>query len=199
VVGNGRPLRDPDAEQPLCVLRADVRGFSDYMGQPALEHTVREALREIVRRHTAPCRYAEVSEGDAITVIHDDPNAMVKIARRIMEDLHEAEGHPVLRVAVDYGPGTVKRGGTGAVASGAPLRTAARLEPHVTPNEIWSTTHFKEALERTASLFEAQVIRSGGSSADAWSKGYLNIRKPGSNEPDDRIKVFRVVGKSMGA
>jgi class 3 adenylate cyclase len=180
------------------VLRADVKGFSEYVGEPALEYSVREALRDIVRRHTAACRYAEVSDGDAITVVHDDPNGTVKIARRIMEDLYETDGHPVLRVALDFGPVTIKRGGGDTVASGAPLRTVARIEPHVTPNEIWSTESFRRALERTASMFEAREIGSGEPSA-AWRDGYLNIRKPGSQEPDTHIKVFRVTGKSMRA
>jgi class 3 adenylate cyclase len=197
VVGNGRPWRDPDAEQPLCVLRADVRGFSKFVTQPELEHSVREALRAIVRAHAAVCRYAEVSDGDAITVVHDDPNALVKIGRRIMEDLHDVQGHPILRVALDYGPVTVSRSGNSMVASGAPLRTAARLEPHVTPNEIWSTAGFKRVLERSTSLFEAREIGAGELQGEAWADGRLDIRKPGSTEPSDRITAYRIVGKSM--
>lgn len=197
VVGDGRPWRDPDAEQPLCVLRADIRGFSEFLKNPELERTVRDALREIVRTHTTQCRYAEVSEGDAITIVHDDPNAIVKIARRIMEDLHDAQGHPILRVALDYGPVAVRRSGDSMVVSGAPLRTAARLEPHVVPNEIWSTEAFKRALERTTSLFEAREIAAGEIQSDAWNSGRLNIRKPGSTEADEAITVYRIAGKSM--
>ena len=179
------------------MLRADVLGFSEFVKQPDLEHSVRETLRDVVRTHTVSCRYAEVSDGDAITIIHDDANGLVKVARRIMEDLYDAHGHPILRVALDYGPVTVRRSGDGMVASGAPLRRAARLEPHVTPNEIWSTNSFKSALERTTSLFEAQEIRAGELNGDAWSNGQLNIRKPGSAEADARIPVYRIAGKTM--
>jgi class 3 adenylate cyclase len=179
------------------VLRADVRGFSEFVKHPELERNVRAALREIVRTHTTMCRYAEVSDGDAITVIHDDPNAVVKIARRIMEDLHDAQGHPILRVALDHGPISVRRSGESMVVSGAPLRTAARLEPHVIPNEIWSTAAFKYALERSTSLFDAQQIGGEEIQTDAWGDGRLNIRKPGSAEEDEWIAVYRIVGKSM--
>ena len=83
------------------------------------------------------------------------------------------------------------------VVSGAPLRTAARLEPHVIPNEIWSTAAFKYALERSTSLFDAQEIAAGEIQSDAWNDARLNIRKPGSAEADECISVYRIVGKSM--
>lgn len=80
--------------------------------------------------------------------------------------------------------------------SGAPFRIAARLEPHVTPNEIWVTESFKRALERGPTLYEAAEIPAEKQSDGAWAEGKLNIRKQASREPDQWIRVFRIEDRS---
>jgi len=197
VVGDGRPWHDSGGEEPLCVLRADIKDFSGIMASNA-EHAVRKRLSDAVQAHAADtCRHHEISSGDSITLVHHDPNAIVKVIRRIMEDLFEVPGNPVLRVAIDHGRVTMSAAVEAGIMSGAPLRLAARLEPHVTPNEIWVTEAFKIALEAGPTLYDAVEIPADDQHGDAWSAGMLNIKKPGSREPDDWIRIFRLEDKSV--
>jgi class 3 adenylate cyclase len=197
VIGDGRPWQEEGGEEVLCVLQADIRDFSVLMERAEVEHAVRRRLREAVQTHASECRHFEVGGGDSITLVHHDASALIKVIRRIMEDLFEVEGHPVLRVAIDWGPVSLSRGSAGAgLISGAPFRIAARLEPHVTPNEIWVTGSFKQALERAPTLYEAAEIPAEKQSDGAWAEGKLNIRKQASREPDQWIRVFRIEDRS---
>ena len=200
VVGEGRPWRDPEAERPLCVLQADIRSFSQMMDDPRTEDAVRRTLPAVVERHASHCLLTEIAGGDSLTIVHHDPSGILKVAKRIMEDLFEAEGHPVLRIAIDYGSVRMNaRTASGPTApSGLPFRTAARLEPHVTPNEIWVTESFTDALHSAPSFYEAVEITLPDSADGRWHQGRLNIKKIGSREPDTWIKVFRIVETKVG-
>ena len=199
VVGDGRPWREPDEEQSLCVLRADIQALSRYMDESTLDHELRAALRELVETHAGQCRMAEITGGDSLTLVHHDPNSIVKIAKRIMEDLFDVVGNPVLRVAIDYGNVRLAPRADGAPprTSGAPFRTAARLEPLVTPNDIWVTGPFKEALERTPAFFEAAAIPESEQHGEHWSNGRLNIKKRGSGEADRWVAVYRIIERRV--
>ena len=199
VVGDGRPWREPDEEQSLCVLRADIQAFSRYMDESALDHELRAALREVVETHAAQCRMAEITGGDSLTLVHHDPNSIIKIAKRVMEDLFDVVGNPVLRVAIDYGGVRIepRRDEGPPRTSGSPFRTAARLEPLVTPNEIWVTEAFKEALERAPAFFEAVAIPESEQTGEHWADGRLNIKKRGSAEPNRWVTVYRIIERRM--
>ena len=88
-------------------------------------------------------------------IVNEDPRAIIKIAKRIMQDLHEAPGNPELRVAVDCGSVELSAG-QHMLTTGTPFRIAARLEPHVQPGQIWVTQEFKDALGE-----EPGVLRGG--------------------------------------
>jgi class 3 adenylate cyclase len=198
VVGDGRAWHEPGGVETLCVLRADIREFSGIMERGDIDREVRQCLRDAVHTHATTCRHHEVSGGDSLILVHHDPSAVIKVVRRIMEDLFEVQGNPVLRVAIDYGPVTLSPSPThGDVLSGPPFRVAARLEPHVTPNEIWVTESFKATLERGPTLYEAVDIPVGEQSGGAWVNGRLNIKKPGSREPDQLLRVFRIEDRSV--
>jgi len=195
VVGDGRPWRDPDEERPMCVMHADIKSFGQLMDQPRLEDSVRRMLPVVVERHASHCQLYEITGGDSLTVVHHDPNGTVKVAKRIMEDLFDADGHPVLRVAIDYGNVRLNAHTPSGVVtpSGLPFRTAARLEPHVAANEIWVTESFRDALRRTPSFYDAEEIEAEDPAVGRWADGRLNIKKPGSHEVDNWIRVYRVV------
>lgn len=129
IVGNGRPWRErgdsaPGRETPVCVLKADVRAFGRLMESPDAGDAVRDALRKAVAEHAAQCLYSEVSDGDAVLIVHDEPNAIVNVALRLSEDLFEAPGRPQLRMAIDHGVVRLADAGEGrvAVVGGEPLR-----------------------------------------------------------------------------
>jgi len=196
VIGDGRPWNE-GGEEDLCVLQADIRDFTGLMQSPAIEQAVRRRLREAVQTHAGECRLFEISGGDSLTLVHHDPNAVIKVVRRIMEDLFEGEGHPVMRVAIDHGPVNLSpEPGSGGVLSGTPFRIAARLEPHVTPNEIWVTDGFREAIERGPSLYRAVPIPPEQQQGEAWAAGRLNVRKQASREADQWVRVYRIEDRS---
>lgn len=203
VVGDGRPWREQgetgDArERALCVLKADIKEFSRFMEAADTGHAVRETLRKAVAHHAAHCLWYEVSEGDAVTIAHDDPNAMINTALRMSEDLFEAPGNPQLRIALDHGPVRLDDGPDGrpVVVGGEPLRRAARIEPHVTAGEIWGTDEFRQALEARPTRYQASPIPPAPDSAGP--AGAINVRKPGSSEPDIWVRLYRIERRRTG-
>jgi len=201
VVGAARPWREPGAdtgmrERALCVLRGDVKNFSGHMQAADGGQAVWDALRAAVTEHAARCLWSEVTDGDAVLVAHDDPNGLVSVASRLNEDLFEAPGRPPLRVALDHGPLRVDESGDGRVVvlGGEPLRRVSRIEPHVAPGEIWSTDEFREALEARPTRYQATPV----STPDGGVDGAVNVKKPGSSEPDLWVRLFRIEPRRHG-
>jgi class 3 adenylate cyclase len=197
VVGNGRPWREgADAgqarERALSVLKADIKEFSRHMHALDTGQAVWEALRTAVAEHAARCLWFEVSEGDAVIIVHDDPNALINVALRLSEDLFEASGRPQLRIAVDHGPVRLDEASDGrlVVVGGEPLRRAARIEPHVVAGEIWGTDEFRQALEARPTRYQATHVPPGD--AGPGPEGAMNVKKAGSNEPDIWVRLFRI-------
>jgi class 3 adenylate cyclase len=204
VVGNGRTWREvgeggPARERALCVLKADIKEFSRHMHAPDTGQAVWDALRTAVAEHAGRCLWAEVSEGDAVIIVHDDPNALINVALRLSEDLFEAPGRPQLRTAVDHGPVRLDEASDGrlVVVGGEPLRRAARIEPHVTAGEIWATDEFRQAMESRPTRYQATPVPppEGGGGPE----GATNVKKPGSSEADIWVRLFRIEPLRHGA
>jgi class 3 adenylate cyclase len=196
VVGNGRPWREAGEggqarERALCVLKGDIKGFSRHMHAADTGQAVWDALRTAVAEHAARCLWTEVSEGDAVIIAHDDPNALINVALRLSEDLFEAPGRPQLRIAVDYGRVRLDEASDGrlVVVGGEPLRRAARIEPFVEAGEIWGTDEFRQALEARPTRYQATPVAARDG---AGPEGATNVKKAGSNEPDIWVRLFRI-------
>ena len=142
--------------------------------------------------HAARCLWSEVSEGDAVIIVHDDPNALINVALRLSEDLFEAPGRPQLRIAVDHGPVRLDEASDGrlVVVGGEPLRRAARIEPHVTAGEIWATDEFRQALESRPTRYQATHVPPPGDGGGP--EGAINVKKAGSSEADIWVRLFRI-------
>jgi class 3 adenylate cyclase len=124
--------------------------------------------------------------------VHDDPNALVTVASRLSEDLFEAPGRPQLRIALDHGPLRVDESPDGGVVvlGGEPLRRVARIEPHVAPGEIWGTEELRQALEARPTRYQATPVLADG--------GPINVKKPGSSEPDIWVRLYRIEPRRAG-
>jgi hypothetical protein len=192
LVGNGIDWKEPSSgraeydEQQLCILKADIKGFGAIMSDDHIDREVRHALQEATRRHASECLCVEIRDGDSVLIVHGDPNALLRAATRIREDLFLAPSHPELRIALDYGPVRMRSIQKLTVAGGAGLLRVARLEPRVRASEIWSTDDFKRELEKTPTLYEAKEIPGG-----------VNLKKLGSEEDDSFISAFRLGPKSV--
>ncbi len=202
VVGNGRPWREGGPagarERALSVLKADIKEFSRHMGAADTGHAVWEALRTAVGEHAARCLWCEVSEGDAVIIAHDDPNALINVALRLSEDLFEAPGRPQLRIALDHGAVRLDEASDGqlVVVGGEPLRRAARIEPHVEAGEIWGTDEFRQALEARPTRYQATPV--GSRAGEQGPEGTINVKKAGSSEQDIWVRLFRIEPRRRG-
>ena len=193
IIGTGRPWKEPEPdagrreERRLAALKADVVNFSRLMEDDRIDQAVRRALARALREHASQCLHSEIVGGDSVTIVHDDPNALLRVATRIREDVFAAPGNPQLRTAVDFGPVKLEQQRAGvAVAGGTALLRVARVEPLVSASEIWATEEFVEELEKQPNLYRAVEIEGG-----------LNIKKAGSSEEDTFIRAFRM-GPRLG-
>ena len=192
VVGYGRAwhgARQVDVgatSRTLCVLVADVQGFGGLMRAGA-DAPVRRALEEAVRMSAKDAVCAETGAGDAVLIIHDDPVALSRAARHIVDQVYGAPGQPRLRVALHHGEVLTRRresDGATVVAGGEAVLCAVRVEPHVEPGQIWATEEFRAQLARQPSLWRTSpVTLSGGEERFNAKKG---------DEPDLWVRLYRL-------
>ena len=64
---------------------------------------VRQALEDAVRHWVRGAAVAETGSGDSALIAHDDPVTLAQTARHIMDDVYQATGQPLLRIALHYG------------------------------------------------------------------------------------------------
>jgi class 3 adenylate cyclase len=191
VVGYGRPWRgttsvDYDVTtRVLCVLAADVHAFGELMRTGA-DGPIRRALEDVVRTSAKDAVCAETA-GDAVLIVHDDPIALGRIARHILEEVYRAPGHALMRVALHQGEVRTRRrqsDGAIVVAGGAGVLAAVRAEPHVEPGQIWATEEFRAELAHSPSLWRTTAV-SGPDGGESF-----NIKK--GTESDLLVRLYRL-------
>jgi len=120
-------------------------------------------------------------EGDAFTLVHRDPREVLSIVKGIQVELYETTGEAELRVAVDYGPIGLERDAAAAAVGirrgHDVLRNVARIEPLVSPSQVWVTERFKDALERTPSFYHAEPIEADVRPELRSSDGTFNVKQ----------------------
>jgi class 3 adenylate cyclase len=192
VVGYGRPWLGAanvdygGTAQTLCVLAADIHAFGELM-RAGVDAPIRQALEEAVRASAKDAVCAETGAGDAVLIIHDDPIALGRMARDIVDEVYRAPGHARLRVALHHGEVRTRRrpsDGAIVVAGGAGVLSAVRAEPHVQPGQIWVTEDFRSELARFPSLWRTTAVPGH----DAGER--FNIKK--GAEPDLWVRLYRL-------
>jgi class 3 adenylate cyclase len=172
----------------LFVLAGDIHGFGGLM-RAGMDAPVRQALEEAVRKWAQGAVCAETNTGDAVFIVHDDPIALARAGRHIIDEVYQAPSQPRLRVALHYGEVlTRRREGDGAVVvvGGEAVLCAARVEPHVEPGQIWTTEEFREQLSRQPSLW--RTTPASGPGGDER----VNVKKEGETEPDLWVRLYRL-------
>jgi class 3 adenylate cyclase len=194
IVGYDRPWRQvasvdsPVSTRVLCVLKGDVTGFGGLMHARA-DGPVRRALEDAVWRWASEAAVAETGSGDSILIAHDDPVALAEAARHILDDVYQAPGQPRLRVALHYGEVQIRESvdqGMPAVVGGDAILWATRVEPYVSPGQIWATEAFREQLALRPSLWRTTPVSPPGGG------DRFNVRKDGGVEPDLWVRLYRL-------
>jgi len=144
----------------LCVLKGDIYGFGGMM-QANTEVPVRQALEDAVRHWARRAVVAQTSAGDSVLIIHEDPVALAQTARHIVDEVYQATGQPLLRMALHYGEVQMQPSVDNQppmIVGGNAILTAARVEPHVAPGQIWATEEFRQVLAERPSLWRTSHV-----------------------------------------
>ena len=184
-------INSTDIEEEIFVVKADIKNFSQFMQNEFLSIYIPENFDVIVKKHCLDCFYYKVSNGDSLFVLESDFKKLLKAIKRIIEDLGELQGNPRIRFAIDYGQITysVNDGYVTKIKNGSPLRLSARLEPLVTPNEIWVTENvFKQLEDEHFSFID---LAENGCDLESIN-GEFNIKKDGSPEDDIFMKLYKI-------
>jgi class 3 adenylate cyclase len=194
IIGYGRTWNETEgasgatSAHMLCVLKADVHGFGSLMHEHS-DGPVRQALEDAVRQSARGATAAEIGAGDSVLVVHEDPIALARIARQIMEDVYEAAGQPRLRVVLHHGEVLMQADAGDAppiVVGGDAILCTARAEPHVQPGQIWVTEAFRQEFVQKPSLWRTTPLAAPDGS------DRFNIKKDGREEPDLWVRLFRL-------
>jgi len=211
IVGKDREWVSPpglndELSEDMCVLSGDIHGFSRYMtDDPATAARITIELRRIVTScaRRAGAFRGEVAGGDSILVIHQDARSTLKLAFDIHYALSELPERPQLRIAIDRGLIWRRRSKKGPF-SGSPVRIAARIEPHVTPGQIWITHRVEDALG-ARSFFERSPVESMDAQELPYEAGRFNVRKSkpnaigGGTDEDIWVQLWRVCFGKIGS
>ena len=194
IVGYGRTWREIDSAvsavstHSFCVLKADVYGFGGLMHARA-DGPVRQALEDAVRRWSRGAAVAQTAAGDSILIAHDDPVVLAQTARHIMDEVYQVTGQPLLRVALHYGEVQMQPSvgdSSPMVVGGDAILCATRVEPHVSPGQIWATEEFRQELAQKPSLWRTtHVMTPEGNER-------FNVKKEGRSEPDLWVRLYRI-------
>jgi len=195
-IGPGLAWSESGPDEALCAVRADVLHFSAFIREGARETQVRDALHHAIEKRSAHCVFVQ-EDGDAFLLLVRSPRDAIGIAKGIQVELYETTGEAQLRIAMDCGRVGIERdrgGDVVAVRRGfGLLRNVARIEPLVEPSQIWVTERFREALEQAPSFYRAQPIDPGVRADLRSPDGAFNVKKPGSDEDDEFVPLFRIV------
>ena len=139
------------------------------------------------------CEYARAppgaisgaGNGDSILIAAADPVARVQTARHRMDEVYAAPGQPRLRIALHHGEVQTRQRDTDlaqVIVGGAAVLCAARIEPLVEPGQIWATEEFREQFLQRPSLWRTTPV----------ADDKVNVKKPGSVEPDLWLRLYRL-------
>jgi len=195
ILGPGRAWREPGDHQlkSLLVLRGDIAGFGLLM-QRGVDADVREVVRRTVNNFASDCLYTAHADGDSIMLVDDRVRVLVKAARRLMEEVAEAPESPRLRIAIAAGPVQVRERESEplSIEGGSAVLVASRIEPFVTPGQIWITEEVRKLLAATDTLFRTEPVTLDCGER-ARPTGEINVRKSGSDETDIWVRLHRVL------
>src|SRR5262249_27512722 len=132
--------------------------------------------------------------GDHLLITHDDAGLLARIARRILDDVYDAPGSPLLRIALHHGEVRLQMTEQATlVVGGEAVAIAARIQPRGAPGEIWCTAAFCAELTRGHSLCHTVALEPpAGSGGTGEHAGHFNVRKDGSDTVDLWVRLFRV-------
>jgi hypothetical protein len=200
-IGTGLAWSESGPDEALCAVRADVLHFSAFIREGTRETQVRDALHHAIEKRRVQCVFVQ-EDGDAFLLLVRSPRDAIGIAKGIQVELFEATGEAQLRIAMDHGRVGIERDRSGdavAVRRGfGLLRNVARIEPLVEPSQIWVTERFKASLEQAPSFYRAEPIDPGVRPDVRSTDGAFNVKKPGSDEDDEFVRLFRIVEPGRG-
>jgi sugar/nucleoside kinase (ribokinase family)/class 3 adenylate cyclase len=190
------------------IMFLDVKSFST-LTQTQLERFLDSVLPELAEV-IDPYRSSLLelnTWGDAIVAVSADPVQIARLALDIRDYFRktnfEAKGLPsVMQTRISLHAGTVKHGYDpirrcdGVVGSN--LNLAARIEPIITPGEVWSTHEFGEMLEPHAPAERLAFDTLGVRELARSYASRLLLRLRRSEEPRDLSELTRSLLEALG-
>ncbi|QJU58969.1 adenylate/guanylate cyclase domain-containing protein [Sphingomonas sp. AP4-R1] len=191
VIGAGRRWRDERSVS--YVLKGDLKGYSEIMKDVPKSRKFKELLDASAREYFHNIDHPDVHQGDSILLIDTNPVSVITAARAIEERIANSEFKGTFRFGGEAGYVMIDGSDQNRNVSGMALRTAARLEPHVTPGEIWVTEDFVTRVKEQfrSDIYQFEEIAAEDAPALGTQDGRFNLAK---NERDEPIftKLFRV-------
>jgi hypothetical protein len=150
--GNGKAVGSVKRikEEYKAVLKADICNFSDMMSKWDTKKVLvfKEEIQRCFTAESLKCEYVKIGDGDSICVADKSVTNVCGAGFFILDTMFEKELR--IRIALDYGIVT-SRGET--ESTGLPYLRSARIEPYVSPNQLWGTTEFKDMLVKKTNIY----------------------------------------------
>lgn len=106
-----------------------------------------------------------------------------------MDEVYNAPGQPRLRIALHHGAVQTRQRTTdlrSVIVGGDAILCASRVEPVVSPGQIWATAEFREQFLQRPSLWRTVPIEAAGGAE------LFNVRKESTQEPDLWVRLYRL-------
>ncbi len=191
VIGVRRRWRDERAIS--YVLKGDLRNYSSIMQDSLKQRRFTDLLKSAAEQYCSDLDYGMVSGGDSILIADNNPVSVISAAQHIEQRISHSEFKGSFRFGGEAGYVMVDGSGDEQTVSGLSVRTAARLEPHVSAGEIWVTEEFVQRMrdQFSSEIYRFEEIDSDSAPSLANEEGRFNIAKTPRDDPIF-TKLFRI-------
>jgi hypothetical protein len=220
IIGNGLPWKYPGSGKTVskeskrddppvgktvarltASLKADICNYSDFMQSDLARDQIKfiNYLKTNFNEDNLDCQYVDVFKGDSI-IVADKSAAKVCEAGFAMVD-KMLEKKQAIRVALDYGK-VIWDEVKGVVVTGGPLLNCERIEPYVSPNQLYCTGEFMDRLVKETPKYKfIDLFQDTPEQDDEPGKehklkdikvdGKFRINKP-KNKKEIFVKLYRI-------
>ncbi|MCK6600599.1 MAG: hypothetical protein L6Q77_02140 [Bacteroidetes bacterium] len=195
IVGNdlewvfGKNINKTKKTKKVGVLVGDIKDYGKTMtklsGKKFMKY--QSIVRKIINIENLKCDNIGIKDGDKVVIYEKNSVKLITAAFRIIDELKI--NNIFIRIGIDFGNVEFY---DDDIKNGIPILQAARLEPIVTPSQVWCTEKFKTELEKITNAYNYEDVSNEPS--DSFKQKIQDGKVIVNKESQDtiKLKVFRI-------
>lgn len=192
VIGQGRVWRSERAIS--YIIKGDVKGYSQIMKDPTQAEAFSKMFESALKAANVGLDYAEITNGDSVTIIDRNPVSAISAAREIALRVFNSEFKKHMRFGGHAGFISITSEGGIKKPQGYAIRTAARIEEVGVPGHIIVSEKFIDEMRDQFEnpVFGIRALEPGELPNLHFRDGEFNVAKSSGYDEATWMKLFSV-------